>query len=115
MEKVKSIKQMIEETDIEAVRGQLLRGLRGMPYDPYPFQFAAHFATSQAINNYKEIGPFIVKAAVSAVAAGRRSSGPSRSSGSGKFYEHEVAAGQTPRHLQQRPFHDALIYELAGR
>ncbi|UVX32022.1 DNA helicase [Klebsiella phage vB_Kp3] len=66
MEKVKSIKQMIEETDIEAVRGQLLRGLRGMPYDPYPFQFAAHFATSQAINNYKEIGPFVVKAAVSA-------------------------------------------------
>ncbi|MDD4060405.1 MAG: LysM domain-containing protein [Kiritimatiellae bacterium] len=36
-----------------------------------------------------------VKAAVSAVAAGRRTSGPSRSSGSGKFYEHEVAAGQT--------------------
>ena len=36
-----------------------------------------------------------VKAAVSAVAAGRRSSGSSRSSGSGKFYEHEVAAGQT--------------------
>ena len=32
---------------------------------------------------------------VSAVAAGRRSSGSSRSSGSGKFYEHEVAAGQT--------------------
>ena len=36
-----------------------------------------------------------VKAAVSAVTAGRRTSGPSRSSGSGKFYEHEVAAGQT--------------------
>ena len=41
-----------------------------------------------------------VKAAVSAAAAqaaseARRSSGSSRPSGSGKFYEHEVAAGQT--------------------
>jgi hypothetical protein len=36
-----------------------------------------------------------VKAAVSTAVAGRRSSGSSRSSGSGKFYEHEVAAGQT--------------------
>ena len=38
------------------------------------------------------VSPTIVAAAV---AAGRRTSGPSRSSGSGKFYEHEVAAGQT--------------------
>lgn len=48
---------MIEETDIDSLRGQLLKGLRGMPYEPYPFQYAAHFATSQAINNYSKIGP----------------------------------------------------------
>lgn len=60
------IKQMIAETNLETELSKLVNGFRPMPYDPYPFQWAANKATALGINDYKEKGPFIVKAAVSA-------------------------------------------------
>ncbi|QGJ86768.1 DNA helicase [Enterobacter phage ATCEA23] len=60
------IKQMIAETMIDAERAKLEKGFRPMPYDPYPFQWAANKATAAGINDYKDKGAFIVKAAVSA-------------------------------------------------
>lgn len=62
----KTIEQQIADTDIDYVMDVLSKGFRPAPYPPYPYQVATHAETAKAIREFGDIGPFIVKAAVSA-------------------------------------------------
>lgn len=57
---IEPIEKQIAETNIDEIRQQI----GPFPFDPYPYQFAVHRVSSNAIRKYK--GPFVVKASVSA-------------------------------------------------